>query len=337
MRRSFCSISAFAAFALVLLAPTASALPQPDCITGAITPQLPPVISGDTAVGGTLGVSTGTWSSCGERLTGYTYVWSGAGASSTNSYVVQSGDAGGTVSAQVSACNDDGCSAPAVASIAIPSTTPPGGGGGGGRWWLHPVDLSAPSAAKPSDRDGDGVADASDNCPDVWNTAQTDADGDHVGDACDASVPSDFVNGTLSSDTGSDRSYWQVDPGTLAVLPCKNAWARYTYTNLVRLYVLWRYQLSFDFCYIPGSKVVRASGLNAHGIYASWPWSFQGNAVGPRWITPAPGPAVHAFAQGKFSACVGISSIGVCGASRSPYLDLYVNAAPTAWFSGGLS
>ncbi len=166
---------------------------------------------------------------------------------------------------------------------------------------------------------------------------QTDADGDHVGDACDTTVPSDFVNGTLSSDTGSDRSYWQVDPGTLAVLPCKNAWAQYTYTNLVRLYVLWSYRLSFDFCYIPGSKIVRATGSNAHGIYASWPWSFQGNAVEPRWVTAAPGTAVHAFAQGKFAACVGIGVIGVCGASRSPYLDLYANGAPHLVLRRGLS
>src|SRR5439155_22940090 len=35
------------------------------------------------------------------------------------------------------------------------------------------------------DRDGDGVVDASDNCPDVANPDQADADHDAVGDVCD--------------------------------------------------------------------------------------------------------------------------------------------------------
>lgn len=35
------------------------------------------------------------------------------------------------------------------------------------------------------DRDGDGVADAIDNCPDVANADQTDTDGDGFGDVCD--------------------------------------------------------------------------------------------------------------------------------------------------------
>jgi hypothetical protein len=39
------------------------------------------------------------------------------------------------------------------------------------------------------DRDGDGVPDASDNCPTVYNPDQTDTDGDGIGDACEASPP----------------------------------------------------------------------------------------------------------------------------------------------------
>jgi hypothetical protein len=40
-------------------------------------------------------------------------------------------------------------------------------------------------AAPPPDRDGDGVPDAADNCPDEPNPDQADADGDGVGDACE--------------------------------------------------------------------------------------------------------------------------------------------------------
>ena len=33
--------------------------------------------------------------------------------------------------------------------------------------------------------DGDGVADAVDNCPNTWNPAQSDVDGNYIGDMCD--------------------------------------------------------------------------------------------------------------------------------------------------------
>jgi hypothetical protein len=50
-----------------------------------------------------------------------------------------------------------------------------------------------PNGTSATDRDGDGVADATDDCPDVFNpprpldgTAQSDVDADGAGDACDA-------------------------------------------------------------------------------------------------------------------------------------------------------
>jgi hypothetical protein len=49
------------------------------------------------------------------------------------------------------------------------------------------------TVAKPSppvlDRDGDGVLDAADNCPDVANAGQGDTDGDGIGDACEVLPP----------------------------------------------------------------------------------------------------------------------------------------------------
>ena len=52
---------------------------------------------------------------------------------------------------------------------------------------------SYPNGTSATDRDGDGIADAMDDCPDVFNpvrpmdnNAQSDVDGDGVGDACDA-------------------------------------------------------------------------------------------------------------------------------------------------------
>jgi hypothetical protein len=43
----------------------------------------------------------------------------------------------------------------------------------------------------PTDTDGDGVPDETDNCPDVANPDQADTDGDGVGDACDEPPPTD--------------------------------------------------------------------------------------------------------------------------------------------------
>jgi Cys-rich repeat protein len=53
-----------------------------------------------------------------------------------------------------------------------------------------------------ADLDGDGIADAQDNCPAVANGDQADLDGDGVGDACDADLDND---GFLVPDDCDDR------------------------------------------------------------------------------------------------------------------------------------
>ena len=59
---------------------------------------------------------------------------------------------------------------------------------------------SYPGGTSATDRDGDGIADANDDCPAVFNPArpldvgkQADVDGDGVGDACD-SAPLDAAH-----------------------------------------------------------------------------------------------------------------------------------------------
>ncbi|OGF42243.1 hypothetical protein A2555_03185 [Candidatus Falkowbacteria bacterium RIFOXYD2_FULL_39_16] len=50
-----------------------------------------------------------------------------------------------------------------------------------------PTPVVAP--APPTDLDGDGILNATDNCPEVANADQADTDGDGIGDACEVVPP----------------------------------------------------------------------------------------------------------------------------------------------------
>ena len=73
------------------------------------------------------------------------------------------------------------------------------------------------------DVDGDGLADAYDNCPSVWNRLQTDSDGDGMGDACDCAAP--WADADADGDVDlSDFAVWQSCPPTPAPLPETCQW-----------------------------------------------------------------------------------------------------------------
>jgi hypothetical protein len=89
------------------------------------------------------------------------------------------------------------------------------------------------------DADGDGIADAYDNCPDTRNPRQTDTDGDGVGDACDC--------GTPWADTDSDGDVDLVDFAAFQVCPSANG-------------QMWEYCLCLD---PSGDQAVDADDLAA--------------------------------------------------------------------------
>jgi hypothetical protein len=72
---------------------------------------------------------------------------------------------------------------------------------GNGAW----QDVSIANLTPPPDADDDGVLDANDNCPAMANPNQANADGDALGDVCDA-CPADAAN-----DTDADGVCGNVD------------------------------------------------------------------------------------------------------------------------------
>lgn len=67
---------------------------------------------------------------------------------------------------------------------------------------LRVLAAAAPPAALEGDRDGDGIADARDNCPRDPNPTQRDTNGDGLGNLCDADVDDDG-----DVDTSNGRIY----------------------------------------------------------------------------------------------------------------------------------
>ena len=63
--------------------------------------------------------------------------------------------------------------------------------GGNTVWtnWSNTALVTVDRPDDPADSDGDGIVDEADNCPEVWNPAQTDDDDDGAGNACDADAP----------------------------------------------------------------------------------------------------------------------------------------------------
>ena len=86
-------------------------------------------------------------------------------------------------------------------------------------------DLGEPDIDRTLDKDGDGVANASDNCPSTYNPSQADADQDKAGDACDcAPTNSNFVRTSVDIKSFTSpvpftpvdqASDWQLTTGVL--------------------------------------------------------------------------------------------------------------------------
>jgi hypothetical protein len=66
-------------------------------------------------------------------------------------------------------------------------------------WWLWARLAGWNGDPGMTDGDADGIADITDNCPDMWNAPQTDSDGDGIGNWCD-NCPSNCNSQQLDAD-----------------------------------------------------------------------------------------------------------------------------------------
>lgn len=82
-----------------------------------------------------------------------------------------------------------------------------------------------------NDRDGDGVPDDDDNCPDVPNPDQTDEDGDGLGDACDDCAGTIIPEPVPTSSLGLGENHWtlQSSDGIFTQAP-PQAGSKYAFT-----------------------------------------------------------------------------------------------------------
>ena len=85
---------------------------------------------------------------------------------------------------------------------------------------VSPSPTRTPTPTPLADDDGDGIPDARDNCPSVFNPAQSDGNGDGRGDACDGSAQGGFVIKRVSlradgAANGSLRLRGWLDRGAL--------------------------------------------------------------------------------------------------------------------------
>jgi hypothetical protein len=183
-------------------------------------------------------------------------------------------------------------------------------------------------AAGPTDRDGDGVADGGDNCPDDANGDQADADADGVGDACDVDVW--LGVGSFSTwETAAETASGSAQEGTTvagaggegrnaATTRCKVQTFAQTFTQ-AGVWDALRYEGMFRVCYVPNKKIVSISDVHGDMVWTRFYWAWYGNDSGYPYAVTYP-HRVELFFRGSAAVCI-IPRYG-CGPPKHPWIKL---------------
>jgi hypothetical protein len=169
----------------------------------------------------------------------------------------------------------------------------------------------------PSDGDGDGIADACDNCPGTANPDQADHDYDETGNACEAfSVL--IVESVAGEDGWLQESAMGSGVGSVADSNDNNSLAiRIGDDSLRRQY---RSVLSFDTSAIPDGALVTGATLAMVRYTSHTTSTALFNFLGPAWVD---------VAEGCFGVSCGLVASDFEAPATAPQAATLVNASLT--------
>jgi hypothetical protein len=174
------------------------------------------------------------------------------------------------------------------------------------------------SAAAP-DRDGDGVPDSTDDCPDDPNADQRDADADGLGDACDVDVwlgVGSFTTWEAAADGATSGSVG--DAPAANTTRCKVQMFAQTFTQ-AGLWDALRYEGMFRVCYVPRKRIVSISDVHGDMVWTAVYLTWMGNDRGYPYGVVL-GKRAEFYYRGTAAFCI-VPKYG-CGPTKHPWVKI---------------
>jgi hypothetical protein len=172
------------------------------------------------------------------------------------------------------------------------------------------------------DRDADGIADGSDDCPDDPNPDQADADADALGDECDIDIWIGVGDFTTWEDTttaaGSTTASAGAASTTAETVRCKIQRFTQTYTQAGKWDAL-RYEGMFRVCYVPRKKIVSVTDVHGDMVWTRFYLTWFGNDSGYPYAVLL-GHYAEINYRGTASFCI-VPRYG-CGPSKHPWVKI---------------
>jgi hypothetical protein len=115
-----------------------------------------------------------------------------------------------------------------------------------------------------------------------------------------------LVNADTSTQQSGTWSDWdESEPGTFATVSCHTQWAEVLTQDPTHWYTSTRSKLVWNWCYLPGVRITKISGLFAYSTQSDWPWNYDGITSGPTAGPTGPGNySSYVGVQFKYTACI---------------------------------